>query len=97
MNTADRPAGADPAAAPPAHAARLDAGPTACGELIALVAQQVRALEPGQDLEVVGYDPGAWEDIPAWCRMTGHRLLDRARGDDEPARFTIRKRDPRGG
>jgi tRNA 2-thiouridine synthesizing protein A len=26
-------------------------------------------------IEVISYDPGAIEDIPAWCRLQGHLLL----------------------
>ena len=53
----------------------VDGGPLGCGELLVLLYQQMRALQPGQVLEVVTYDPGAREDLPAWCRMVGHTLL----------------------
>jgi tRNA 2-thiouridine synthesizing protein A len=53
----------------------LDAGQAGCGELLVLIFEQFKTMQPGQVLRVVGYDPGAWVDIPAWCRMTKNTLL----------------------
>jgi tRNA 2-thiouridine synthesizing protein A len=36
---------------------------------------RVEALSPGQALHLVALDPGAPADLPAWCRLTGHRLV----------------------
>ncbi|MCE2424611.1 MAG: sulfurtransferase TusA family protein [Pseudomonadales bacterium] len=36
---------------------------------------RVRDLEDGEVLEVVASDPGVLHDIPAWCRIHGHRVL----------------------
>ena len=55
---------------------RWDAGDMGCGELIVLLRGRVRRLQPGQILELIALDPGAREDLPSWCRMTGHRLVD---------------------
>ncbi|MDQ0255276.1 tRNA 2-thiouridine synthesizing protein A [Evansella vedderi] len=52
-----------------------DAGPIGCGELIMNVFLKMKTLQPGQVMEVISYDLGAVEDIPAWCRMQGHTLL----------------------
>ena len=54
--------------------ATLDAGAHNCGRLIALVAEAITGLAPGQTLTVVAYDPSSQVDLAAWCRMTGHRL-----------------------
>jgi TusA-related sulfurtransferase len=59
---------------PPEADVTLDAGVTACGDLVLLIARQMRDLSKGQVLHVIAYDRGAAEDIPAWCRMT-HSLL----------------------
>ncbi|MEI8255966.1 MAG: sulfurtransferase TusA family protein [Deltaproteobacteria bacterium] len=64
-----------------------DAGDMGCGELIVLLRERVRALEAGQVLELVARDPGAREDLPAWCGLTGHRLLAAA----HPVYFIRRK------
>ena len=61
------------AQAPP-PAAFWDAGSMACGDLVLLLRGRLLALAPGEVLEVVAHDPGAPEDLPAWCRLTGHRL-----------------------
>ncbi|MFJ7728090.1 sulfurtransferase TusA family protein [Neobacillus sp. NPDC097160] len=55
-----------------------DAGPTGCGELIMNLFLTMKKLESGQIIEVISYDPGAREDLPAWCRMQKHTLLERS-------------------
>ncbi len=37
---------------------------------------RVEQLAGGDVLEVVSSDPGALNDIPAWCRINGHRVLE---------------------
>lgn len=63
-----------------------DAGAMGCGELVLALRTRLLAM-PGRTLKVLAVDPGAPEDLPAFCRMTGHRLL-RAQG----ACFWIRAR-----
>ncbi len=55
-------------------AARWDAGDMGCGELIVLLRARMLALRPGELLHLTASDPGAKEDLPAWCGMTGHGL-----------------------
>jgi len=43
----------------------------------------VARLAPGDLVEVLCTDPGARSDIPAWCRINGHRMLDIAERDGE--------------
>ena len=52
-----------------------DAGDMGCGELIADLRRRFRDLPPGQRFYLIAQDPGAKEDLPAWCRMTGHTLI----------------------
>ncbi len=40
-----------------------------------MTARAMRSMQPGERLEVVGDDPGIAEDMPVWCRETGHRLV----------------------
>lgn len=54
-----------------------DAGPTGCGELIMNLFLTMKKMSPQQIIEVVSYDPGARQDIPAWCRLQGQTLLGR--------------------
>ena len=55
---------------------RWDAGDMGCGGLIFELRRRVDALNPGDRLELVARDPGAQSDVPAWCRMTGHRIVE---------------------
>jgi tRNA 2-thiouridine synthesizing protein A len=36
---------------------------------------RVGTLETGDRLEVLCTDPGALSDIPAWCRIHGHKVI----------------------
>lgn len=47
------------------------------------VQEKVSSLSPGDTLEVLCTDPGARSDIPAWCRINGHRVLDVSERDGE--------------
>jgi len=37
---------------------------------------RINSLPSGSTLEVVSTDPGALHDIPAWCRVHGHTVLN---------------------
>lgn len=57
----------------------------------------VKTLPPGSLLSVLATDPGVLEDLPAWCRVHGHDLLEAKRlpaPEDSPAgpEFRIRLR-----
>lgn len=54
----------------------LDLGVKACGELVIGLMRKARTIADGKVLEVRALDAGAPDDIPAWCRMTGNKLLD---------------------
>ena len=55
--------------------AEWDAGSLGCGDLVLELRTRLQALSPGQILKVTAHDPGAPEDVPAWCRLTGHELV----------------------
>ena len=61
--------------APARHDAEWDAGDMGCGDLVMELRMRLLAMVPGQVLRLVARDPGAPEDLPAWCRLTGHALL----------------------
>lgn len=52
-----------------------DAGAMACGELVLALRVRLSSLPPGVVLRLRATDPAAPEDIPAWCRLTGHALV----------------------
>jgi tRNA 2-thiouridine synthesizing protein A len=51
-----------------------DAGEMACGDLVLELRLRMDRLDSGAMLKLVARDPGAKEDLPAWCRLTGHKL-----------------------
>jgi tRNA 2-thiouridine synthesizing protein A len=74
------PAGAPSPAAPPpgsnnSASAEWDAGDLGCGELVLSLRNRLTALSSGSILRLIAHDPAAPEDLPAWCRMTGHTLV----------------------
>lgn len=89
---AGRGSPAPPAApeAPPAGEpdACWDAGELGCGELALELRRRLESCAPGSRFLLVTRDAGASEDVPAWCRLTGHALL----GADPP-RFLIRRKE----
>ena len=46
-----------------------------CGQLLLDLKLHVQTLAPGKRLLVASRDAGSPVEIPAWCRLTGHRLL----------------------
>jgi TusA-related sulfurtransferase len=77
----------------PVAAATLDACGLTCGSLEPLIAQQLRALAPGDVLEVRSDMAEAADGIGAWVWLTGHTLV--AIESDEPApraRYYVRKK-----
>lgn len=72
-----------------AHDDAWHAGTLGCGQLIMHLNKRLRALSPGQVLRLTAEDSGAIEDLPAWCRLTGHHLQHAA----HPIYFIKRKED----
>ena len=81
-------------ATPPADGHNLspadawDAGDIGCGELVLALRGRMNALPAGAVLKVTATDPAAPEDLPAWCRLTGHRLVHMSHPD-----YFIRRRE----
>ncbi len=55
---------------------RLDARRLLCPLPVIRVQDRIREMQAGERLEVICTDPGAASDIPAWCRINGHRVLE---------------------
>jgi tRNA 2-thiouridine synthesizing protein A len=62
--------------------AQLDVSGLLCPLPVIRTQDRVKSLAPGQRLTVLGTDPGMLNDIPAWCRINGHRLISAERGPD---------------
>jgi TusA-related sulfurtransferase len=68
-----------------------DGGDQGCGGgLLILILQAMKRLGSGDVLEIRSTDPGVREDLPAWCRMTGHVLLAQQEGEQRN-RYFVRK------
>lgn len=52
-----------------------NAGSMGCGELVLELRFKMNTLNPGEVIKVIAEDPGAPEDLPAWCNMTGHQMV----------------------
>lgn len=52
-----------------------DAGEMGCGELVMKLKIKLSEMKGGECLKVTALDEGAPEDMPAWCKLTGHTLV----------------------
>ena len=52
-----------------------EAGNIGCGELLVKLHLRMRLLRSGDLFRLVSTDPAAPEEIPSWCRLTGHKLV----------------------
>ena len=52
-------------------------------------------MAPGETLTALCTDPGALQDIPAWCRINGHEVIATETVDGE-YRVTLRVGDAAG-
>lgn len=60
----------------------VDARGQRCPLPVVRLAQAVRDDPDAAEVVVLATDPAAAHDIPAWCRMRGHRLVEsRDEGD----------------
>ena len=60
----------------------LDARRLLCPMPVIRTQERVATLSPGDELDVLCTDPGAASDIPAWCRINGHEVLEVIEADD---------------
>ncbi len=62
---------------------KLDARRMFCPMPVIRAQDKVKELQAGDTLEVVSTDPGALNDIPAWSRINGHKIIETRNVDDE--------------
>lgn len=53
-----------------------------CPMPVIRLGEKARQLAPGETIELVATDPGVNADIPAWCRVHGHRVLEKRETPD---------------
>lgn len=61
---------------------QVDARRLLCPMPVIRVQDRVAGLPPGTRLEALCSDPGALIDIPAWCRIHGHRVIEAGQHDE---------------
>jgi len=61
----------------------LDARHLLCPLPVIRTQNKIQYLNSGELLVVICTDPGAINDIPMWCRINGHKVIDTATADNE--------------
>lgn len=56
-------------------ASTLDTSGKCCPMPIVETGKAIKALAPGEILEIIATDKGTQKDIPSWCERTGQTLL----------------------
>ncbi|HFD79824.1 MAG TPA: sulfurtransferase TusA family protein [Gammaproteobacteria bacterium] len=62
---------------------QLDARRLLCPLPVIRTQERVEQMGAGECLQVLCTDPGAVHDIPAWCRVHGHEVIEIDRQDGE--------------
>ena len=60
----------------PNPVATLNAQGMLCPMPVIKVQERIADLRPGTVLAVLATDPGALADVPAWCRVHGHEVIE---------------------
>ena len=71
---------------------QLDATNLLCPMPVIRTQDRIAGLEPGDQLTVTCTDPGTLHDIPAWCRIHGHHIIE-SRTKEQEQIFTIEVHD----
>ena len=66
----------------------LDASGLLCPLPVIRVQDRIKGMASGEVLEVLATDPGTRHDIPAWCRVHGHQLVE-SKQNGERLQFRI--------
>jgi len=61
----------------------LDARRLLCPMPVIRTQDRVKQLQKGDVLRVTCTDPGVMQDIPAWCRINGHKVLETQSDDNQ--------------
>ncbi len=71
--------------------ASLDCKGLMCPMPIVKLAKKIKEMQVGQVLELIVDDPGAKEDVPAWCSRTQNELVE-TKQEGNVFRFYIRRK-----
>jgi tRNA 2-thiouridine synthesizing protein A len=54
----------------------LDTSNLLCPMPVIRTQDRIAEMSEGEILEVLATDPGVMNDIPAWCRINGHKVIE---------------------
>ena len=61
----------------------LDARRLMCPMPVIKTQNAIKTMVSGDNLRVTCTDPGVLQDIPAWCRINGHKVVETREVDGE--------------
>ncbi len=61
----------------------LDAKRLLCPLPVIRLGEKINQVETGDLIQVTATDPGVLHDIPAWCKVHGHKVLSVEEKSDE--------------
>ena len=70
----------------------VDARRLLCPMPVIRLQDSIEPLPVGSTVRILCTDPGVKNDIPAWCRINGHSVLDIEENNDEIL-ITVRKQN----
>lgn len=68
---------------------QLDARRLLCPMPVIRTQNIIKTLHKGDQLEVICTDPGALHDVPAWCRIHGHHVIETTTDDADEIHIII--------
>ncbi|HZK52100.1 MAG TPA: sulfurtransferase TusA family protein [Actinomycetota bacterium] len=69
---------------------QVDARGLVCPMPTIRLGQAIRKVEVGRLVEVWTDDPGSKQNMAAWCKNTGHELVEQS-SDDSCFRYVVRR------
>ena len=70
----------------------LIASGMACVNLTPNIKQAISSMQGSEVLQVFNDDPASREGVPAWCRLTGHSLIETKEMNQTETLFYIQKK-----
>lgn len=70
----------------------LKASGMACVNLTPNIKQAISTMQSSEVLMVYNDDPASREGVPAWCRLTGHSLIETKEINRTETQFYIQKK-----
>ncbi len=61
-----------------------------CPMPVVKIAQAVKQVQVGEEIEAVATDPGVMADIPAWARTSGNEVITLEKREKD-IRFVVRR------